>query len=753
MDLADPNFKDFREQNQTLSALAEYSYSPISVVGGNEPARTIGATVSQEFFKVLGVQPFLGRLFSHEELQLHGTRAAIVSYGYWQRFLGGSEDLSKFHLTINGNLHMVVGVMPREFDFPHSTAVWIARETEPEIPSRTAHSYECIGRLRDGVTVPQASADLDSIAKRINLEFGKKVDLMGATVIPLADAITGNLRVPLLTLFGAVILLFFVSSANVTGLLLARTWARRKELAVRIALGAGHVQILQHVIAESLILSIAGAVLGILFAAGILNVIPKIMPGGLPNQQGIAINAPVVLFTLLMSLFAASILGLITAWRAGRGNLVSELNASSRTYSATSQRLHRALVIGEFSATLVLLVIAGLLGRSFLKLISVNPGFSGQDLMILKFSPPQSSSLTLSALTQPEIERQTNFLDDVLTRLRAIPGVQSAGLTGGLPVTDASGFPGGTFLILDGLPAPTNFEQFGRIAQNPKNTGRALYCVAGDSFFQTLGVPLISGRIFEAQDGPEAPHVAVISETLARLQWPGENPVGQVIDFGNMDGNLKPLTIVGVVGDIRALGLDQPPSPIIYVNSRQRGLSANTSPAIVLRTSLPSSSVFPSAHKVFQSLDPTIPVQFSTFAKDLGERLAQRRFLLLLACFFAGAALTLAAVGTYGLVVLSVMRRTHEIAIRLALGAKHSNVLLLIVGEGARLGIVGVLIGFAGSVAGTRLIRSLLFELTPGDPLTFAIVAALLSVVAIVASYLPARRATRLDPNTLLRYE
>ncbi|HUY14490.1 MAG TPA: ABC transporter permease [Terriglobia bacterium] len=755
MHLADPNFDDFRAQNHSLSALAEYDDAPLSVAGGSEPVRVPVSEVSQDFFKALGVQPFLGRAFVPEELRLDGARATIVSYGYWKRYLGGSKDLSRLHLAMNGGVYSVVGVMPRGFDFPLGAALWIARERDPQLPSRTAHNWACLGRVRDGFTVAQARADLDSIARRIHAQYGSKPALLtGAAVVPLADAMVGNARTALLALFGAVILLFLVACANVAGLLVARTSARRKELAVRAALGAGRARLAQQLLAESLVLAFAGGVLGVLIAAWTTSLLPAILPADLPCQQGIAINATVLLFTFVTTLIVAVGLGLFAAWRAGGVDLSDALSAGSRSYSSGSQRLRGALVIGEIAATLVMLAGAGLLGRSFLNLISVSPGFSGQNLMILKFSTPQSEpSLTFAAQNQQEIARQTQFLDDALARVRAIPGVQSAGLTGGLPIADADGFPDGLFLILNGQPAPRNWHDWGLFALNRKQTGEADYGDASAGFFSTLGIPLIRGRLFNAQDGPDAPNVAVISETLAREKWPHENPIGQVIDFGNMDGNLKPLTIVGLVGDIRAEGLDQPPSPIIYVDYRQRGLSVNTSPAIVLRTALPASAIVPAARSIFHDLDPNIPVQFSTFAEALGGWMAERRFLLLLAGVFAGAALALAAVGIYGLVAHSVTRRTQEIGIRIALGAQRGDVLRLVIGEGARLAAIGVVIGIAVSLVSTRLISSLLFGVRPTDPGTFAAVSLVLISVALFACYIPARRAMKVDPMVALRNE
>src|SRR5437870_8325411 len=754
MSLADPNFEDFRAQNHTLSGLALYNDGPESISGGSEAVRMNVAAVSSDFFTSLGVEPFRGRAFAADEQVFHGAPAMIVSYGYWQQFLGGRADLSHVRLTMDGTVYPVIGVMPRGFNFPPGVAAWVSRQFVYGMSlSRTAHGPSCLGRLRDRVTVEQARADLDSIARRIRNQYGEKVNLTDAAVAPFADAMVGDVRTAFLTLFGAVGLLLLVACANVAGLLLTRTSARRKELAVRAALGAGRGRLIRQFLAESLVLSSAGGVLGILVAIWGVKVLPTILPTNLPRQEGIAINTSVLLFALAAIVAVAFSLGLFAAWRAGAGGLLETLSAGSRSHtgSGPSQRPRRFLVIGEIATTLVILIGAGLLGRSFVRLISTSPGFHQENVITMEFSLPIPQA-QLFAMDQSFLTRQIHQLDDILSGVRAIPGAETVGLAGGFPVARGDDLPDGTFLILNGQRAPANFDEWQRIAADPSQVGHALYCVAGEGYFRTLGIPLIRGRVFADQDDLNSPNVALISQTLARQQWSNHDPIGQVIDFP-MDGNLKPLTIVGVVGDVRASGLDFPPSPIIYFDYRQRGMNVNSSPTIVLRSAAPAGGIVSEARGIFHDLAPNVPVKFSTFADEMGGWLADRRFLLLLVGLFAAAALALAAVGIYGVVAFSVTRRTQEIGIRMALGAQRSDVLRQVVGEGARLATLGVVIGIGASLAITRVMSTLLFGISATDPLTFVGVVVLLSVVSLFASYIPARRAMHLDPLVALRYE
>ena len=752
MNLANSNFEDFRTQNSTFESLADYEVSLSSVAGGSEPVRVNIAVVSSGFFPTLGVEAFRGRAFSADELRPHGTPAVIVSSRYWQQYLGGTTELSKFHLAIDGRVYPVVGVMPAGFDFPDGVAAWIPSELSPESPTRTGHNWRGLGRVRDGVTVAQARANLSAIARRISDEYGKKVDLNDVAVVPLADAIVGDVRTGLLTLLGAVALLLLVAGANVAGLLLARTSARRKELAVRAALGAGRGRLIQQFLAESLVLSFAGGALGILIASWTVKALPAILPTNLPRQEGIAVNASVLLFALAATVAVAVALGLFAAWRAGAADLQEALCSGSRSYTGSGggERLRGSLVIGEIAATLVILVGAGLLGRSFLRLISTSPGFRQENLVAMEFSLPVPLDWSLS---QAEIARQIHLTDELVARVRAIPGAESAGVAGALPVAAGDNLADGGFLILNGQKPPANFDDFGRMAQDPSILGRADYCVASEGYFRTVGISLLRGRIFGDQDDANSPHVAVISEALARQRWPNQDPIGQTIEFGNMDGNLKPLTIVGIVRDVRAAGLDSPSPAIVYVDYRQRGMNANASPTILVRSAGPSGEIVSAARGIFRELAPDVPVKFSTFEDEMGGWLADRRFLLLLVGLFAAAALALAAVGIYGVVAFSVTRRTQEIGVRVALGAQRADVLRLVLGEGARMAAIGVVIGVGASLAVTRLLSSLLFGITATDPATFAGVAVLLALVTLAASYIPAHRAMGVDPMTALRHE
>lgn len=758
MNIAQKNFEDFRAQNHTFAAMAQYSSGTVAITGGSEPVRATVTSASRDFFHVLGVEPFLGRAFTPDEQLPHGAPAVLVSYGYWKQFLGGVSDPSGLRLAIAGESYSVVGVMPKGFDYPAKTDAWIPSELNPDASARTAHNWHGIGRLRDGVSLVQAQTDLNVIAHRLGAQYGKDVDLSSAAVLPLADALVGDVRTALLVLFAAVGMLLLIACANVTGLFIARTSARTRELAVRSALGAGRGRLIRQFLAESLALSSISGVAGVLLAGLAVQLLPAILPADLPRRQGIEMNLSVLLFALAVTLGVGLALGLFMAWRAGRADLRGALSAGAQQHSSSgaAQRLRNILVSGEIALTLVVLIAAGLLGRSFLRLIETNPGFRTDHLIAMQFSLPPGVESPVSAagvVDTDTITHQVGLVDALERRLRALPGTEGVGLAGALPVVDGDNLPDGLFLILDGIKPPTTFAEWGPIVHNPNHVGSALYAVAGRGYFTTLGIPIVRGRLFDQRDSLSAPNAALISRSLALRRWPNQSPVGKIIDFANMDGIQKPLTIVGVVGDVRTRGLNLPPGDVIYVNYRQRGMGVDATPTILVRTSAPAGNVVPAARAIFHSVAPEVPVKFSTFDDDMGGWLAERRFLLLLVGLFAAAALALVSVGLYGVIAFFVTRRTQEIGIRMAVGAQRGAILRLVVGEGLRLALVGALTGVVAALLLTRLLASLLFGVSPADPLTFVAIVALLLLVTLAASYIPARRAMKVDPVTALRCE
>jgi predicted permease len=748
MNFAGPNFDDFRKQNDTLASLAAYGMWAVSLAGGREPIRAQVGVVSDDFFRTFGVQPMIGRLFAPNEFREHAA-GIVVSYGYWKRDLGAPADLSRVHLSVAGKPYPVIGVMPADFDFPSGVSGWIPRDPDPE-PSRTAHNWRAVGRLRDGVTVGQARANLTALAARIKAQYGKDADLDAAQVVPLADAVVGDVRKALFTLCGAVGLLLLVACANVAGLMLARTASRAKELAVRTALGAGRIRALQQLLGESLVLAAMSGIGGVLIAVWSVKLLPAFVPPTLPRREGIALNMPVLLFAIGVTLAVALALALFSSWRASTGPLQEALTAGSRslTASRSAQRMRVVLVVGEIATTLTILIAAGLLGRSFRSLIETSPGFRAENLVTVQFSLPESSDANAPAnATAENVQR----VDRIAERLGAVAGAESAGVAGALPVAHGDNLSDGSFIILRGQKPPADFKAFEQMMHDPSQVGQALYCSASAGYFRTLGIPLIRGRLFTDSDTFDSPHVAVISEALARQRFANEDPIGQQLEFGNMDGILQPLTIVGIAGDVRAAGLDRPASPIIYVDYRQRG--AGSSPAILIRSTSAPSEMIPTIRGVFRDVAPDLPVKISTYETELGGWLAQRRFLLFLVALFAAVALGLAALGIYGVIAFSVARRTQEIGIRMALGARPGDVLRLIIGEAARMAAIGIVIGVVFSLMLTRLMSSLLFDVRATDPWTFAAVAAVLTAVALLASYVPARRAMRIAPEAALRYE
>ncbi len=769
MRFADPNFEDVRAQSQSFQGVAQMTGYEATAVSGGEPERVRLAIVSQDFFPVLGVQPVRGRLFAPEEQRVGAAPAALVSYSFWQRELQAAQDLGAVKLAVSNRPVSVVGVLPPGFKFPQDSQLWMARETDAPLPSRTAHNWRVVARLKNGTSLERARADLSAIGRHLARQYRADIDLVDVAVLPLKDALTADVQPALLVLLGVSGLLLLVACANVISLSLAQASARGGELAVRTSLGASRGRLVRQFLAEALLLCLLGGGLGIVSAVFGVRALLALAPGTIPRLDEVAVSLPVLWFTLGLSLLVAAGLGVLTALRATSGEVAEALAESGRRQGtgARSQAVGRLIVAGQITITFTLLIGAGLLGRSMLRVLSVRPGFETGHVAVIDLQLPEIGSGTTSS-------QRVRFLDELIARLRVLPGVQSAGGTIALPLGSEAA--DGTFAILEPeqlLPAQRELLQRSATVsledadpaflkasmeflqgafRDPAHTGQADYVVASEGYFQALGIPLRSGRLFRDSDSPTAPHVAVISESVARQAWTHGNPIGRTIEFGNMDGDLRPLTIVGIVGDVRARTLEAAPRPTIYTSYRQRPRAVSEF-NLVLRTTSDPIATFGSAHKILSQLDPAIPARFQTLDEIFSRSLNGRRFNLLLVGVFALAALVLAMAGVFGVLAYSVAQRTREIGVRLALGATERAVLGMVLRQGLAAAAVGTALGLLGSFLLTRTLRSLLFEVSPNDPVTVVAVASFLLLAALAASYFPARRAARVDPAVALRRE
>jgi putative ABC transport system permease protein len=730
VNFAGANLRDLATQNRSFEHLAIAAGSfPLVVTGGSEPTRANVSYGSKDLFVAMGVPPLLGRSFLPDEEKFGGPVAAVVSYGYWQKFLGGRSDLDAVKINVDGVVSNVVGVMPPSFDYPAETDVWITGNTEPPNPSRTAHNWPVLGLLREGVSREQAQADVSLIAKQLRETYGQKTDAVDFAVIPLQAFLTRNVRQGLWLLLGAVGLLLLVACANFSNLLLSQMMSRQREFTLRVALGASRFRLTRQILTENLLLTLPGALLGALLAGFAVRMLLVLDNVPLPRVNTIAVDARVLAFACGLGILIAVVLSFLPGLRARRDlNLGLKPGIAGQT-GGKGARLRGALVVGQIGLTLVLLSGAGLLVRSFINVMARQPGFETGGAVAMTLSLP-------STVSPEEDELLRQFYVQLLERVSQIPGVSAVGGINVLPLADRGA--NGQFLIDNDESKP----------------GYGEYRVASAGYFPAMKIPLLRGRLFDASDKANGQHVAVISQSLAQRYWPNADPLGQRIQFGNMDTDKRLMQIVGIVGDVRDATLEREPQPTVYGYSLQRPQWWQVSRlSVVVRSQSDPQNLIPSLRTTVQGLRSDVPMSFATLDEVFASSFDARRFSLTLFAVFGGVALLITVIGLYGMLSYFVTERTREMGIRMALGARRANVLGLVIRQGLRLALLGILAGLAGAWALTRLMSGLLFGVTPTDSVTLASVVLTLAIVALLACYLPARRATKVDPLVALREE
>jgi predicted permease len=749
-----PDFEDLRDQNRTFEGLAAYTIRTASAAMGEEGFRVGWTQVSPGFLSLIGVAPAQGRAFTADEERTDGP-VAVVSYGYWQNRLAGRSDFASQSVRVNERSYSVIGVMPPGYDFPAGTDLWAPRQPMGR-QNRTARGYGVVGRLRDDASIAAAQQDLSTIARRLKQLHGDGANTVDATVRPLMELIAGNVRTALTVLLVASGALLLVACVNVANLMLARALARDRESAFCLALGAGPWRVARGFMVESLVLTIAGAGLGLPLAIGGVAALLAQDTTQLPRTGEIGVDVRVLVFSLAVSLLAASVVSVLPALRAARRDPRDALADSPRIQggSAATRRLGSGLVMAQIALTVVLLVGAGLVGRSVLNLLDEDPGYRTDGALVMDiWLPAEEPSGPSGARTELSAGDASiaGYLERLMSALRTIPGVERVGGVNHLPLTAGRNATNGNYLLLNRPDEAVSPEDRARMFAESR-FGNAQFRVASEDYFAAMGIPVIRGRVFDARDTRNAPHVAVISASLAEAQWPGEDPLGRLIDFTGMDGDLRAFTIVGIVGDIEELGIGAMPQPMFYADVRQRPRRANEFHVVILGGG-DVAALTAAAREVARDLDPQVPVEFRTLREVLSAWMAQRQFVLVLLALFGVLALVLAATGMYGVVGYRAVRRTREIGVRVALGARVPDVVRLLVREGAMFAVGGVAIGLIVAIVSTRLVASWLYGVGGADPTTFAAVAAAMTAVTLAASWVPAYRASRTDAMEALRHD
>ena len=726
------NYLDWKAQNTVFEDMAAIADRSFTLTGGGEPEKVMAQAVTANLFQVLGVQPLLGRALLPDD-DTPDSNVVLISYGLWQRRFGGEPDVLDGDIMLDGQNYRVVGVMPREFQFlGDSIEIWKPLGLTPqEAAKRTTHYLSVVARLKPGVTMQRAQADMETIMSRLAREYPDEIGKLGAVVVPLRDQLAGGLRRPLLALQLAVALVLLISCGNVASLLLSRSATRRREIAMRTTLGASRARIVRQLIMESLLLAVGGGALGVLLAFSSFTFLQRLIPPVMSLSTGLEIDATVLAFTAVICVLSALGFSLAPALQASRADLSEAMKQGAPSGGPAAQRrLRDATVVGQVALAFVVLVGAALLVRTVYALQNQYSGLRPDRVLMVR------TELTPAKYGEPA--QRASFYDEVLTRVASLPGVVSAGYTTSVPLEWKGGtsgfFPEGKPSV-PGLVYDANHRQ-----------------VSAD-YLPTIGIPLLQGRNFDERDDERAQPVAIINETMARQYWPGEDAVGKRIRVGRPDSEWR--VIVGVAGDVRQMGVDAPVKAEMYLPYPQM----TTDPwyaarDLVIRVSGDPLEIASAVRQEVRAVDPDQPISaIETMAAVIGKETAAQRVSTVLSGAFGTLALLLATVGLYGVLSYFVVQHTRQIGVRLALGAQQSQILSLVLKKGLLLAALGVGVGLGASLVLTRLMQSMLFEVDSSDPLTFAGVAAVLAGVALVACYVPARRAARVDPLMALRHD
>ena len=735
----------FRHDVKSFAEVGAFEAAGFNLTGTGDPVRVDGVRVSAGFFRTMGVAPVLGRTFLDEEDHAGHDREVILGYGLWQRKFGGDPGVVGRNLELNGASYAVVGVMPNgfafprgeempgSFQFPRQPEMWVPEITDVSADRTAPDEMAVIALLEPDVSIPQAQGEMNGFASDREKEFPQARGWFNSFVTPLASQVAGDTRRPLLLLLGAVGVVLLIACANVANLLLARSLSRRREFTLRSALGAAQGRLVRQLLTGGVLLALVGGAVGFLLGEGAIQFVRMFGPLNVPRLREVQLDPAVFAFTLAVTLLTGVLFGLAPALGAVRENLVEALKeGGQRSGSGPGrQKIRSALLVSEVALALVLVIAAGLLVRTFFHLLKVDPGFN--TTRVLTFE------ITLPGAKYPDRDKAAALYRKVLDRLQNIPGVQSAGVASPMPM---SGGQESTAFMIPGRPMieANGFHKF------------ASYTIASPGYFSAIGTPILRGRPFVDSDTADSQPVAIISKTLAEEFYPGEDPIGKSIKLP--PDRFPVMTIVGIAADVKHFTVREKTGPEFYVVYTQKPYPDMLTMQVALRTQADPRAVIGSAREAIRSVDSGLPIaKVSTLATLVGDSMTQPRFSMLLLTAFGALALILASIGIYGVISYGVAQRTQEIGIRLALGAQPRNVFAMVLGQGARLAGLGVVLGFIAALGVTRLMTSLLFGVQPVDPITFTMVPALLIAVALLACYLPARRATRVDPIVALRYE